>query len=92
MTNGVEGWSGEQPTEGDVVVGPLTESGSLMMECKGPIGSEIQTVAITVVDATTDAADSPTSSTKKVGGGVVDLFLLSGLLLLMAGARRTNRE
>ena len=80
---GFEGWSGTQSTSGTRVVGPLTLSVSLTLDCVGPVGKDRQTVAITVTG-------SSASQTTKVGGGVMDPLMAGGLLLLWAGLRRAR--
>ena len=89
-SNSAVNWTGEQPTEGEVVIGPLTVSTSLTLACSGPAGNDQQTVVI-IVDG---PANSPTpvakSETKKVGGGLFDPLFAAGFLLVWMGVRRAR--
>ena len=86
LANGSTQWIGEQPTEGEIAVGPLTASTSLTLECAGPAGNDQQTLAVTVEDTDTSALAAPGST--KVGGGVLDLLMLAYLSLIAFVLRR----
>lgn len=75
------------------MIGPLTASTSLTLECVGPAGNDQQTLAVTVDGPGTSPAAA--SETMKVGGGVLDLltlayFMLVGIVLRRRAALRVE--
>ncbi|MBI3775722.1 MAG: hypothetical protein HY273_09255 [Gammaproteobacteria bacterium] len=86
-----DNWKGALDITGSQKVGPFSTSTDLHLVCTGPAGStDSQTVAVKLTDAGTggSGAGSGTNDTKKVGGGAIDPYLVSGLLLMLwAGAR-----
>jgi hypothetical protein len=87
-TNGVavDNWVGEQATSGNKTVGPVSKTTDLSLECTGLAGKGAQAVSVTVAES----AGSPVEN-KKVGGGAIDPYLVSGLLLMLWVSARSRR-
>ena len=88
ITDGSARWIGEQSTEGEIVVGPLTVSTSLTLDCVGPAGNDQQTVVVTVAGSACPPPEAAATVTQKVGGGVLDLLVLTYLSLIALVWRR----